>query len=63
MIILEGDVPSPDKPPSWLPIPSPAAPCEDRCVKRVEPRLLNLDGHQVTCHAVEKQFLGTGEYH
>lgn len=61
-IILQGDVPSPDKPPSGCRF-HPRCPLRRSVCERVEPRLLNLDGHQVTCHAVEKQLLGTGDYH
>ncbi|MCS7237025.1 MAG: dipeptide ABC transporter ATP-binding protein [Thermoguttaceae bacterium] len=60
-IILEGEVPSPINPP-------PGCRFHPRCwlrrpvCTRLEPRRLNLDGHEVTCHAVEKKFFGTGEY-
>ncbi len=60
-IRLEGDVPSPAKPPSGCRF-HPRCPWAKAVCKVKEPRRLDLNGHEVCCHAVEKQVLGTGEY-
>ncbi len=60
-IVLKGDVPSPSAPPPGCRF-HPRCPIARAVCRNVEPQRLNLDGHEVTCHAVEKEFLGTGEY-
>ncbi len=60
-IILKGDVPSAANPPPGCRF-HPRCPLAKPICAKLEPRRLNLDGHEVTCHAVEKQLLGTGEY-
>lgn len=60
-IVLKGDVPSPSNPPPGCRF-HPRCPIARPVCRRLEPRRLNLDGHEVTCHAVEKELLGTGEY-
>lgn len=60
-IILEGDPPSPDNPPAGCRF-------HPRCPRRMDicrtepPRILNLGGHYVRCHAVEKDLAGRGEF-
>jgi len=60
-ILLPGDVPSPINPPSGCRF-HPRCPWAKTVCKRQVPHELNLDGHVVRCHAVEKEQLGTGEY-
>jgi oligopeptide/dipeptide ABC transporter ATP-binding protein len=60
-ILLPGDVPSPINPPSGCRF-HPRCPWAKAVCKQQVPRELNLDGHVVRCHAVEKELLGTGEY-
>ncbi len=52
-IVLEGDVPSPINPPSGCRFHPRCPRAMDIC-KREAPRQLNLDGHLVSCHAVEQ---------
>jgi len=60
-IVLEGDVPSPINPPSGCRF-HPRCPLAKGICARQSPRELDLDGHLVRCHAVEKELLGTGDY-
>ena len=60
-IVLEGDVPSPINPPSGCRF-HPRCPLAMEVCKHRAPRQLDLDGHLVRCHAVEKELLGTGDY-
>lgn len=60
-IILPGDVPSPINPPSGCRF-HPRCPWAKPVCREQVPRALNLDGHVVRCHAVEKEVLGTGDY-
>jgi oligopeptide/dipeptide ABC transporter ATP-binding protein len=53
-IVLEGDVPSPINPPSGCRF-HPRCPLAMDICKQQVPRELNLDGHLVRCHAVEKE--------
>ena len=53
-IVLEGDVPSPINPPSGCRF-HPRCPLAMDVCKQKAPRELNLDGHLVRCHAVEKE--------
>jgi oligopeptide/dipeptide ABC transporter ATP-binding protein len=59
-IVLEGDVPSPINPPSGCRF-HPRCPIAMEVCKREVPRQLDLDGHLVRCHAVEKEQGGTGD--
>ncbi|MFH1266398.1 MAG: dipeptide ABC transporter ATP-binding protein [Planctomycetota bacterium] len=59
-IVLEGDVPSPINPPSGCRF-HPRCPLAMEVCKREVPRQLNLDGHLVRCHAVEKELKETGD--
>jgi len=59
-IILEGDVPSPIDPPSGCRF-HPRCPIAMDVCSRVAPRELDLDGHYVRCHAVEKELGGAKE--
>jgi oligopeptide/dipeptide ABC transporter ATP-binding protein len=52
-ILLPGDVPSPINPPSGCRV-HPRCPLAMEICKTDVPRELNLDGHVVYCHAVEK---------
>jgi len=52
-IVLEGDVPSPLNPPSGCSFHPRCPRAMDIC-KRQAPELLDLDGHNVTCHAVKQ---------
>jgi oligopeptide/dipeptide ABC transporter ATP-binding protein len=60
-ILLPGDVPSPINPPSGCRF-HPRCPWAKPICKELVPRELNLDGHIIRCHAVEKEALGTGAY-
>ncbi len=60
-IVLEGDVPSPSNPPPGCRF-HPRCPWAKETCRREVPRELDLDGHQVRCHAVEKESLNTGGY-
>jgi len=60
-INLPGDVPSPINPPSGCRF-HPRCPWAQPLCRQDVPRELNLDGHLVRCHAVEKEQLGTGAY-
>ncbi len=53
-IVLEGDVPSPDNPPSGCRF-HPRCPLVRDICKREIPRTLDLDGHLVKCHVVEME--------
>jgi oligopeptide/dipeptide ABC transporter ATP-binding protein len=53
-IVLEGDVPSPINPPTGCRF-HPRCPLAMDVCKVESPRELNLDGHVVRCHAVEKE--------
>lgn len=53
-IVLEGDVPSPDNPPSGCRF-HPRCPLARDICKREAPRTLDLDGHIVKCHVVEME--------
>ena len=57
-VVLEGDVPSPIDPPSGCRF-HPRCPIAMDVCKREAPRQLDLDGHLVRCHAVEKELGGT----
>ncbi|MGQ9506070.1 MAG: ABC transporter ATP-binding protein [Thermogutta sp.] len=52
-IILEGDPPSPENPPPGCRFHPRCSRCMEVC-KTQAPRIINLDGHYVRCHAVEK---------
>lgn len=52
-IVLEGDVPSPINPPSGCRF-HPRCPLAMDVCRAEKPRELNLDGHLVSCHAVEQ---------
>ena len=54
---LQGDVPSPTNPPSGCRFHTRCPLAIDVC-RHLEPRALNLDGHQVWCHVVEEQLTG-----
>lgn len=56
-IILEGDPPSPENPPSGCRFHPRCPRCMDVC-KVEPPRTLDLAGHYVRCHAVEKDLGG-----
>jgi len=60
-IVLPGDVPSPINPPSGCRF-HPRCPWAKEVCRRQAPRLLQIDGHQVRCHAVEKEQMDTGGY-
>ena len=60
-IVLQGDVPSPINPPSGCRF-HPRCPWAKEVCRQQMPRLLTLDGHQVRCHAVEKEQLQSGDY-
>jgi oligopeptide/dipeptide ABC transporter ATP-binding protein len=53
-IVLEGDVPSPINPPSGCRF-HPRCPVVMDICKRISPKPLDVDGHIVRCHAVEKE--------
>ncbi len=59
-IVLEGDVPSPINPPSGCRF-HPRCPLAMEVCKREAPRELNLEGHLVRCHAVEKSLSAGAE--
>jgi oligopeptide/dipeptide ABC transporter ATP-binding protein len=60
-IVLQGDVPSPINPPSGCRFHPRCPLAEDQCrrrddiCKRISPKVLDIDGHQVRCHAVEEE--------
>jgi oligopeptide transport system ATP-binding protein len=56
-IVLEGDVPSPINPPSGCRF-HPRCPLAMEICRSRAPRQLDLDGHLVCCHAVEKELSG-----
>jgi len=56
-IVLEGDVPSPINPPSGCRF-HPRCPLAMDICRKEAPRQLDLDGHLVCCHAVEKELGG-----
>ncbi len=58
-IVLEGDVPSPDKPPPGCRF-HPRCPLAEDICRRQAPNTLDLDGHIVKCHIVERQRSGEG---
>lgn len=53
-IILEGDVPSPINPPTGCRF-HPRCPLATDTCRSVSPKVLDLDGHTVRCHAVEQE--------
>ncbi len=53
-IVLEGDVPSPINPPSGCRF-HPRCPVAMDICQRISPKPLDVDGHVVRCHAVEKE--------
>ena len=53
-IVVKGDVPSPINPPSGCRF-HPRCPLAMDICERQAPRQLDLDGHQVRCHAVEQR--------
>lgn len=53
-IVLPGDVPSPLNPPAGCRFHPRCPLAMDQC-KQISPQVLDLDGHQVRCHAVEKE--------
>ncbi len=57
-IVLEGDVPSPINPPSGCRF-HPRCPVAMDVCRREVPRQLDLDGHLIRCHAVEKDLKGS----
>ncbi len=60
-VLLSGDVPSPINPPSGCRF-HPRCPWAQPVCRAESPRLLDLGGHLVHCHAAEKDLLGTGDY-
>ena len=56
-IVLSGDVPSPINPPAGCRF-HPRCPLAMDICRREAPRQLDLDGHLVRCHAVEKEMGG-----
>lgn len=52
-IILKGDPPSPENPPPGCRFHPRCPLCMDICTRQA-PRIIDLDGHYVRCHAVEK---------
>lgn len=56
-IILEGDPPSPENPPPGCRFHPRCPRCMDVC-KIEPPRILDVGGHYVRCHAVEKDLAG-----
>ncbi len=60
-IVLEGDVPSPINPPAGCRF-HPRCPWAKEVCRQQAPKLLEIDGHQFRCHAVEKEQMGTGDY-
>jgi len=59
-IVLEGDPPSPENPPPGCRFHPRCPKCMDIC-KREVPRILDLDGHFVRCHLVEKDLGSKGQ--
>ncbi|NUQ64631.1 MAG: dipeptide ABC transporter ATP-binding protein [Pirellulales bacterium] len=60
-IVLQGDVPSPIHPPSGCRF-HPRCPWAKEVCRQQAPKLLEIDGHQFRCHAVEKEQMGSGDY-
>jgi len=60
-IVLPGDVPSPVNSPPGCRF-HPRCPWAKEVCRRQAPRELDLQGHLVRCHAVEKEVLGGGDY-
>ena len=58
-IILEGDPPNPENPPPGCRFHPRCPKCMDICRREV-PRILDLDGHYVRCHLVEKELGSKG---
>ncbi len=58
-IVLEGDVPSPANPPPGCRF-HPRCPLVEDVCRSVVPREINVAGHMVRCHVVERELLGTG---
>lgn len=56
-IVLQGDVPSPANPPPGCRF-HPRCPLAEEICRHEVPRELNLDGHLVRCHVVEREVLG-----
>ena len=60
-IVLQGDVPSPINPPPGCRF-HPRCPWAKEVCRLQAPKLLEIEGHQFRCHAVEKEQMGTGDY-
>jgi len=56
-IVLQGDVPSPANPPAGCRF-HPRCPLAEEICRHKVPRELNLDGHLVRCHVVEREMTG-----
>ncbi len=54
-IVLQGDVPSPANPPAGCRF-HPRCPLAEEICRHKVPRELNLDGHLVRCHVVEREY-------
>ena len=59
-IVLEGDVPSPINPPRGCRFHPRCPQAMDVCREKV-PELIDFDGHQVSCHAVEQNATSAAE--
>ena len=56
-IVLQGDVPSPANPPAGCRF-HPRCPLAEEICRHKVPRELNVDGHLVRCHVVERELTG-----
>ena len=59
-IVLQGDVPSPANPPAGCRF-HPRCPLAEEICRHKVPRELNLDGHLVRCHVVEREYKGEAQ--
>jgi len=58
-IILQGDVPSPLRPPSGCRFHPRCPVAIQGLCEKVAPKLIDYGGHQASCHVVEKEMTGT----